>query len=220
MSWIRRNWPALLAILLQAEGAWKLFKWALDWRGRYDALAATYHEVGGAHAMIGYAIDPPPLFYPLAFLAGFLLLWWNFKRQSSSGSETRAKVQTVGPWILILGGPIVGLVWLFFGADLTSKKETPTLPPSKFSWVWEPLTDVEIQKIADQLRVAGPHSIRLAYEFTIGEQLAASLRRAIEMGGWSHTSKGPRPSFYVPGIAGLFIEDLQMKSLASEELSD
>jgi len=76
----KRNWPVLLAVALQAESLWKLLKWALDWRGRYDSLAATYHEIGGASAVIGYILDPPPLFYPLAFFVGLILIWWNFRR--------------------------------------------------------------------------------------------------------------------------------------------
>jgi tRNA_anti-like len=78
--WLKKYWPALLAIALQAESLWKFLKWALDWRGRYDALAETYHEIGGASAVIGYILDPPPWFYPLAFLAGLILIWWNFHR--------------------------------------------------------------------------------------------------------------------------------------------
>jgi tRNA_anti-like len=78
--WVKKNWPALLAIALQAESLWKFLKSAMDWRGRYDALAETYHEIGGASVVLGYILDPPPLFYPLAFFAGLILIWWNFHR--------------------------------------------------------------------------------------------------------------------------------------------
>jgi len=53
---------------------------------RYDALAATYHEVGGVDAVIGYILDPPPWFYPLAFVAGIILIWWNFHRTSEQAN--------------------------------------------------------------------------------------------------------------------------------------
>jgi hypothetical protein len=84
--WFSRNWPLVVAFLLQGESLWRLFKWALDWRGRYDALAATYHEVGGMGAVIGYILDPPAWLYPLAFVAGLVLLWWNFRRNRERGN--------------------------------------------------------------------------------------------------------------------------------------
>jgi hypothetical protein len=76
--WLKKYWLALLGVALQAETLWKFLKWILDWRGRYDALAATYHEVGGSGVAIGYILDPPAWFYPAAFLAGLILIWWNF----------------------------------------------------------------------------------------------------------------------------------------------
>jgi len=85
--WFKKYWPAMLGIALQAGSIWKFIKWALDWRGRYDALAATYHETGGASAVIGYILNPPPWFYPVAFVVGFALIWWNFQRVRSSRKE-------------------------------------------------------------------------------------------------------------------------------------
>jgi hypothetical protein len=85
--WFKKYWPAMLGIALQAGSIWKFIKWALDWRGRYDALAATYHETGGASAVIGYILNPPPWFYPVAFGVGFALIWWNFQRVRSSRKE-------------------------------------------------------------------------------------------------------------------------------------
>jgi hypothetical protein len=77
-----------MRLSLQAENLWKLFKWALDWRGRYDSLAATYHEVGGGGVVIGYILDPPPWVYPASFVAGFVLIWWNFHRNREQANVT------------------------------------------------------------------------------------------------------------------------------------
>src|ERR1700687_2114345 len=107
--WFSKNWPWLLAFLLQGESLWKLLKWALDWRGRYDALAATYHEVGGIGAMIGYILDAPPWFYPTAFVAGLILIWWNFHPNRQQAAVARdstprgTKLITAGVIVLIVG---------------------------------------------------------------------------------------------------------------------
>jgi hypothetical protein len=85
--WFKKYWPAMLGLALQAESIWKFIKWALDWRGRYDALAATYHEAGGVSAVIGFILDPPPWVYPLAFITGLVLIWWNFWRVRHSQRE-------------------------------------------------------------------------------------------------------------------------------------
>jgi hypothetical protein len=81
-GWIRKHWPWCLALLLQVESLWRFIKWALDWRGRYDALAESYHEIGGGSAMIGYILNPPPWFYPAAFVAGLALIFWNSNRNA------------------------------------------------------------------------------------------------------------------------------------------
>jgi hypothetical protein len=88
---LQKYWPWLVALLLQGESIWRFIKWILDWRGRYDALAETYHEIGGFGAVIGYILDPPPWFYPVAFLAGVILIGWNFKRNR----ESNATIQPV-----------------------------------------------------------------------------------------------------------------------------
>jgi hypothetical protein len=131
--WFKKYWPTLLGLALQAESLWKAFKWALDWRGRYDALAGTYHEVGGAGVVIGYILDPPPWFYPLAFLAGLILIWWNFRRNREQANTqilahhyvTAASDRTPrGEKLITLGHlfvssafilAVAGLVLLFIG---------------------------------------------------------------------------------------------------------
>jgi hypothetical protein len=131
--WLKKYWPTLLAAALQAESLWKFLKWALDWRGRYDALAATYHEIGGVGAVIGYIVDPPPWFYPLAFVVGFILIWWNFRRSReqanaeispsrdmATASDTTprgAKLITLGQFIII-GSAIVAIIGILIGATL------------------------------------------------------------------------------------------------------
>lgn len=78
--WIKKYWPAVVGGAVQLPGLWSFLKWLLDWRGRIDALAETYHEIGGWHAMVGYILDPPPWFSPLALVVGLLLIWWSIRR--------------------------------------------------------------------------------------------------------------------------------------------
>ena len=52
----KKFWLLGLAGLLQFSSAWQFIKWALDWRGRYDAMGASYREIGGVDAMIGSSV--------------------------------------------------------------------------------------------------------------------------------------------------------------------
>jgi hypothetical protein len=85
--WVKKYWPTLLAIALQAESIWKLLKWAMDWRGRYDAFAATYHDIGGTSVVIGFILDPPPWFYPLSFFVGLISLTGCHAEQPNSSVD-------------------------------------------------------------------------------------------------------------------------------------
>jgi hypothetical protein len=131
--WFKKNWPALLAVALQAESLWKFLKWALDWRGRYDGLAATYHEIGGGSAMIGYILDPPPWFYPLAFFVGLILIWWNFHRNREP----------------IIGGDQANLQGVVGDQSLSSIIESPPTPSETIAspnhrWQFDSQMAVEI----------------------------------------------------------------------------
>jgi hypothetical protein len=87
--WLKKYWPAVLAVAAQFPALWNFIKWLLDWRGRVDALAATYHEIGGWDAMIGYILDPPPWLYQIAFIASVLLIWLNVRRVQATAPEEK-----------------------------------------------------------------------------------------------------------------------------------
>jgi len=60
--WLEKYWPTILGVAIQAQSLWNLILWTLDWRGRFDSLVATYHDVGGYGVMIGFILNPPPGF--------------------------------------------------------------------------------------------------------------------------------------------------------------
>jgi len=41
--------------------------------------------------MIGYVLNPPPWFYPLAFIAGLMLIWWNFRKNAAPNAVKSAQ---------------------------------------------------------------------------------------------------------------------------------
>jgi hypothetical protein len=102
-----KYWPAILGFVLQAPSLWNFFIWALDWQGRFYTLVATYHNVGGYSAMIGFILNPPPWFYPLAFGIGFILILWDVNR------DKRAKIKVERPvnWYLVIT-VIGGLIFI------------------------------------------------------------------------------------------------------------
>jgi hypothetical protein len=50
----KKYWKAILGFAFWLGPIWDFIKWLLDWRGRIDALAASYHDLGGYHVMIAY----------------------------------------------------------------------------------------------------------------------------------------------------------------------
>jgi len=90
----KKHWPWLLAVLLWSAPIWKFLIWLLDWRGRIDALAETYHE-GGATAIVGYILDPPPWSTPFAICAGLILIAWDLRRNQNKQNTARFNAQQV-----------------------------------------------------------------------------------------------------------------------------
>lgn len=77
------------------------------------------------------------------------------------------------------------------------------LAAPKFSWIWEPLTADEIEKISSQLRNEGHGDITLAFNARTAGQLAASLTQVFERAEWGVRSIGPAASIYTGGVTGL-----------------
>jgi hypothetical protein len=59
-----KYWKAILGFAFWLGPIWDFIKWLLDWHGRIDALAASYHDLGGYHVMIAYILNPPSWLYP------------------------------------------------------------------------------------------------------------------------------------------------------------
>jgi hypothetical protein len=89
----KKHWPWLAAALLWAAPIWNFFIWLLDLRGRIDALAETYHDVGGAHAIVGYILNPPPWLSLPAIFSGVILIWWDLRRNRNSQDTARFNAQ-------------------------------------------------------------------------------------------------------------------------------
>ncbi len=83
----KRYWKAILGIAFWLGPIWDFIKWFLDWRGRVDALAATYHDIGGYHVIIGYLLNPPSWLYPPFMIAGLALIWWNLQSPKKANLE-------------------------------------------------------------------------------------------------------------------------------------
>jgi hypothetical protein len=78
--WFKKYWKTILGVVFWLGPIWDFIKWCLDWRGRVDALATTYHDIGGYHVVLAYLLDPPSWLYPPFMLAGLALILWNFHR--------------------------------------------------------------------------------------------------------------------------------------------
>jgi hypothetical protein len=78
--WFKKYWKSILGVAFWLGPIWDFIKWCLDWRGRVDALAVTYHDIGGYHVVMAYLLNPPSWLYPRFMIIGVALIWWNFRR--------------------------------------------------------------------------------------------------------------------------------------------
>lgn len=82
--WFKKYWKSFLGVAFWLGPIWDFIKWCLDWRGRIDALASTYHDIGGYHVMIAYLLNPPSWLYPPFMIIGIALVWWNFRPKNKN----------------------------------------------------------------------------------------------------------------------------------------
>lgn len=87
----KKYWKSILGVAFWLGPIWDFIKWCLDWRGRVDALAATYHDIGGYHNVIAYLLNPPSWLYPPFMIAGLALIWWNLQRPKKANLKTPAQ---------------------------------------------------------------------------------------------------------------------------------
>ena len=94
--WFKKYWKSILGVAFWLGPIWDFIKWCLDWRGRVDALAATYHDIGGYHIVIAYLLNPPSWLYPPFMIIGVALIWWNFRRNRPRSRSSRRDTRTYG----------------------------------------------------------------------------------------------------------------------------
>jgi hypothetical protein len=97
----KKYWKSILGVAFWLGPIWDFIKWCLDWRGRVDALAATYHDIGGYHLMIAYLLNPPSWLYPPFMIAGLALIWWNLQRPKKANLEASAQNGDLPPGTVV-----------------------------------------------------------------------------------------------------------------------
>lgn len=137
MAFVRKHWVALLTILPFLPTIWREAIRLLDWGARIDLIATKLHEAGGMKGVLAFLINPPAwLIWPSVAIAIALLLW--DKRRNEPQTEVvqrRWRVNSWGPWVLIIGAPLLGLLWLYMGSVSKSHPPvplvaTPAAPPT------------------------------------------------------------------------------------------
>jgi hypothetical protein len=89
-------------------------------------------------------------------------------------------VNTWGPWVLIFGGPALGLLWLFWPAS--ERATAPTAPQDR--WMWNALTDQEIDTLYQKLRGKEHYSVQISCNRPECSELAASFDKLFKRLGW------------------------------------
>ncbi len=100
--WFKKYWKAILGGAFWLGPIWDFIKWGLDWRGRVDAFAATYHDIGGYHAMIAYLLNPPAWLNLPFMIAGLaLIFWWNLQRPKKVNLKASAQNGDIPPGTIV-----------------------------------------------------------------------------------------------------------------------
>ncbi len=135
---IRKHWAAALAILPILPTIWRELVRLFDWGARIDLVATKLHEAGGMSGILGFLLNPPSwLIWPALAITVLLLLW---DRQRNEPHIGRRRMSSWGPWLLIVGGPLVGLIWLFFigeNAQPAPAAQIQTKPVEAIVWDFE-----------------------------------------------------------------------------------
>jgi hypothetical protein len=97
----KKYWKLILGVAFFFWPIWDFIKWCLDWRGRVDALAATYHDIGGYHVLIAYLLNPPSWLYPLFIFTGLALIWWDLQRPKKAKLKASAQNGDLPPGTVV-----------------------------------------------------------------------------------------------------------------------
>jgi hypothetical protein len=98
----KKYWKSILGVAFWLGPIWDFIKWCLDWRGRVDTLAATYHDIGGYHVIIAYLLNPPSWLYLPFMIAGLVLIWWNVQRPKKTNLKALARNGDIPPGTVVL----------------------------------------------------------------------------------------------------------------------
>ncbi len=99
--WFKKYWKAIFGFAFWLGPIWDFTKWCLDWRGRVDALAATYHDIGGYHVLLAYLLNPPSWLYPPFMVAGLALIWWNVRRPKKKNLNASTQNRDLPPGTVV-----------------------------------------------------------------------------------------------------------------------
>jgi hypothetical protein len=140
----------------------------------------------------------------LILISGFRIDGWHIKFERPRG--WRARVSAWGPWILIVGGPLLGLLWLYLGGRPSAERSNPSSGAvSELSdrWTWPALTASEIDDLFEKLRGKGQHSFHIACNRAECSALADSFDRLFKRLSWpSFIGDG---GFFATGVAGILL---------------
>jgi hypothetical protein len=127
------GFPSLAGVLFNLPSLFQFIKWILDWKGRYDAAES------GRGPMTEILSHIPPWFYPVALIAGIVLIWWDSKRAK------REITVSISPLAAALFVTVLALgVWGWFFYD---RSRGPII------WTWDVNLPISIGRSGDFIGV-------------------------------------------------------------------
>jgi hypothetical protein len=135
----------------------------------------------------------------VACIGGLFGIWLH------ADVERGRRLGTWGPWVLIIGGPVLGFFWLYIERGPSPPHDS--IPPKTATvedrWIWSPLTPAQIEAVYLQLRGTKPRSFFISCNKAECTALADSFDMLFRRLGWPRTIGDA--GFYAVGVTGIAI---------------
>lgn len=92
-QFIARYWRTVLGLVSNLPALWRALVSFFDWGARVDVVVAHWHELGWVGDLGAFFVSPPYWFFPLAFLGGLGLIYWDTRRRNKK-TESGPKPET------------------------------------------------------------------------------------------------------------------------------
>lgn len=138
---------------------------------------------------------------------GFVIFIFDIKVidwKISFGNPGAAHMNYWGPWVLIIAGPLIGVLWLYFTWAPSVSSQSTSLSP--FSWRWQLIPDKTASLMAVKLSAIDKQPITVICDNDNCANLSSQLIAIFNAAHWPIApSDGTMTWVYSNGLTGILI---------------